>query len=209
MSRTSSSGIIWVAVVAALLGLVGPGQAAMITYTFSGTGTGDLNGNNFTNASFRVTVIGDITNIFPFLPGTLDIVNLPATIEISGLGTVNFSNPVYVFNNQPNTVVGFGDYTDMDFQGDFWDQSSNLLATYGLNTSFGPITTTQPTFAIFTDTNRGFLSLEQTGSATFQASLASVPEPSSAVLLCLGIASLARPRRLMGAFCARVGVRHN
>ena len=131
MSRISSSAITWVAVVASLLGLIGPGQAAMITYTFNGTGTGNLNGKNFTNASYHVTILGDTSNIFLFVPGVPAIVNLPATIEISGQGSAAFSNPVYVFNNQPSTVVGFGDYTDMDFQGDFWDQSSNLLATYG------------------------------------------------------------------------------
>jgi len=207
MLRRSNSGILWVAALATVVGLAGQGQAAFITYTFSGTGTGDLGGSGFSNAPFRVTIQGDTTDISLLEPGILDIVNLPATIEIAGLGVAAFSNPVYVFNNQTNRVVGFGDYSFMDFQGDFWGQFSSPLATYGLDTSYGPITTSASTFAIFADTDRGFLSVEQIGPATFQATVVAVPEPSSVALFSLGLVYLARPRRLVGAISARVGLR--
>jgi len=187
--------VTWAAALLASFGLAGPVNADFVTYTFSGTGTGDLGGAAFTNADFRVTITGNTGDISLLGPGILDIVNLPAVIEVAGLGSLSFANPVYVFNNQTAQVVGFGDYSFGDFQGDFWDQPSHLLVTYNLATTFGPITTSAPIFfGIFTDTDRGFLELTQSAgtAATFKAQVAAVPEPSSALLFGLGLACLAR-----------------
>ena len=92
----------WAVALGLLFGLAGPASGDLVTYTFSGMGTGDLGGTAFTNSPFLVTISGDTADISRFLidPDTPVLVNLSATIEISGLRTAAFANPVYVFNSE-------------------------------------------------------------------------------------------------------------
>lgn len=92
----------WAVSLGLLFGLAAPASAGFVTYTFSGTGTGDLGGTAFTDSPFQVTISGDTADISRSLvdPDTPVLVNLSATIEISGLGVAVFASPVDVFNSQ-------------------------------------------------------------------------------------------------------------
>jgi PEP-CTERM motif len=76
----------WAVTLGLLFGLAGPASAGLVTYTFSGMGTGDLAGTAFTNSPFLVTISGDTADISRSLidPDTPVLVNLSDTFSPAG-----------------------------------------------------------------------------------------------------------------------------
>jgi hypothetical protein len=145
-------------------------QANPVTFSFTGEGSGNLDGTVFTNAAFEVLIWGDTYNI-EVTPSFHSISDLSGTIDISGLGVGSFVNPLYVFNNQENQVVGFGNSIQLDLIDLF---ISNVgLDTYDLTTSFGPITDPTPYFRQFNsvELDTGFLTFSSMSYATFTATV--------------------------------------
>jgi hypothetical protein len=169
-----------------LVGLLArPAQAQNILYTFSGVGAGDLDGADFGATDFVVSIFADTANIQELNPDVFSIPNLTGTIDITGVGLLTFTQPLYVFNNQPAEVVGFGDAQRADLI------DLGLLGvgldTYQLDTAFGPITDPTPFFSQFVDagTSGGPLTFTSMRDGTFTATLVgqAVPEPGTLGLL--------------------------
>lgn len=170
-------------------------NADAITYTESGTATGSIGLTNFTDVLVTITFAGDTSNVtgasglFTNSVGT-------ATITILGI-TYAFTDSLYVFDNQPFSVVGIADSA---LPSDILDTiNSSAFSTYGLTTSIGPVTGTSG-FNRGTDygTSAGNLVFgDMSATSTFTATgpAAAVPEPSSLVLLGAAIAGLLMLRR--------------
>lgn len=171
---------------------VSSAQAAPVTFEFAGTGTGSLGGTDFVNDRFVVGITADTNNINN-LPNDLFILDsLSGNIDISNVGTVSFTEPLYVFTRQPTQVLGFGNNLQADLI-DLFLQGVGI-DTYDLSTSFGPIQDFSPFDSQFTDvaTSGGLLTLN-VSEVTFTAV---VPEPATATLLCLGLAAALCRRRV-------------
>jgi hypothetical protein len=117
--------------------------AAPITYTFSGTASGTLDGNPFTDASFTATASGESTAVIEDSPGTFCNNLGTVTITIGGVGTVTTTGADLVFSNTTNEVWGFENGTCASFSEDWLDVTDPTSATYHLATPVGPSTGTQ------------------------------------------------------------------
>jgi hypothetical protein len=111
-----------------------------ITYTFTGTGTGELGSTPFSSAPFTVTVSADTSSIFSFTGG-VELEALSSTISVSGLPLMTFTDTTSVADNQSFEVIVFGDFT-LDLA--LLDKSNAAFATYALATSIGPISLPGP-----------------------------------------------------------------
>jgi PEP-CTERM motif len=178
-------------------------KADQFDYTFSGNGSGTVNGVTFTNQNFTFVLAGDTSAIdssgAPYyrlydVGGTFteggSTENLVATIEIVG----NAQYP------SPPTTLGAIDFFNATF-----DNGLGLVATalngYNLSTAIGPLTgDLSPTlgggsFA----TTTGSVSITADNSLTFTAGPVPSPEPGTIGLLAIGLVGLAAlfHRRLM------------
>jgi hypothetical protein len=185
--------------------------ASIVTYQFGGTGVhGDINGAEFGNANFLISITGETANVIPQdavnNPSGPIIYNLPATISLTGgdLGTGSapaeiplgsFTNPIYVFADISFNLVGFGSGNPPD--GDLLSIYKPGIGFYNLTDLYGPIfagplyqdTSIYLTFTAAL-TGIGDLTLEgfdvNTGTATFAA----VPVPAPVLLLASGLIGL-------------------
>lgn len=195
-----------------VMALVGVANAVPITFTHIGVGSGTIGSNSFTDAGFTITdtgdtaARGDCTDLTISPPGSCFFINdISASIAISGLGTFSIFTPTRTFVDQDLQTVGFS-LAGIGGQDIFIGPDSPSFATYDLTTAIGPITgfgqlVQNQSLAGPLITSGGEL-LFQDGfvpQATFQAVLSSsIPEPSSFLLLALGLSGLAFFRRARG-----------
>lgn len=157
--------------------------ADTVTYTFSVTASGTLDGTSFEDSLLTITALADTAS-----PGS----PYSSTVTVGALSDSFNSFSPYVFvnsggcsaNPESSSCVGFGIFG----VGDVLDISNNEFASYVLGTDIGPVTDSEP-YAVSSDVSvdGGTLALTSAENATFTAS--TVPEPSSAALL--GIAGIA------------------
>ena len=178
------------AVLGSLLGGVGYAAAASITYTEQTVGTGRLGADSFTNALVTITFAGDTTNVYNYEPGVLLNSVGTALVTIVGVGTASFTDSLAVFDHQPEQAFGI---VDLTAGSDVLDLQHPAFATYDLRTSLGAVSGPAFVYAEETfNTTQGEFRLTAAGDATVTAS--TVPEPSSFLLLSLGLAGVARWR---------------
>ena len=178
--KTSLSILLMIALIS--IAAVNSAQAAPITFLFTGEGSGNLDTTVFTDAAFEVVIPADTDDMWYVEPGIPKISDLSGTIDISGLGIGTFVEPPYVFDNQTNSAVGFGNWIESDLIDLFVEGVG--LDTYDLTTFFGPITDPDPYFGQFknVELNIGDLTFTSMSYATFTA----IPEPATVCLLGLG-----------------------
>lgn len=175
----------------ASLALAVPAIAApVLTYTISGIGSGSLNGSDFINADYVITMVGDA--------GTFDGDDvdplLSASVTIAGFGTADLL-----------IETRLGIYNDVVYFSRAGWNSADLFDFFLLG---GPVDITQPfgpvvgshVFALnqFTDVDSslGDLTFRTSSDVLFQAVGAqAVPEPTSLALAAAALFGAAAVRR--------------
>jgi hypothetical protein len=176
------------------------GFADTITYTFTATASGSMDGTSFSDSLPTIIALADTSH--PRMPYWSGVV-------VGSLSATFNSEFPYVFVNRGkctgspeyptvSSCVGFG--TDFDLL----DIANNGFATYVRGTSVGPLTDPTPTFAGLPSlADHGIVSFTSVEDGSFTASVA--PEPSSVGALC--IASIAigvvSRRRLLAGHCPK------
>ena len=178
-------------------------QAAPITYVFTGTGSGHLDSTSFLDADFVVHINANTDDIETYWDNEFvgyttpwDRVTNDGTLEgvitIEGIGELNFTDLIWVYNYVigQDQGPGFGNGSKGDLI------SLNVLGvgldTYDLKSSFGPITDPTPFFRQFVNVqmDKGLLTYTSMSNATFTAILNPVPIPASFCLFGSGLLGL-------------------
>lgn len=117
----------------------------ILSYTFDGTATGTIGSIPFNNAMLTVGGTADADAVT--CSAGICSLNLAAgadSFTIDGIGSGTFSDASYFFDNQNGGIAGFGvpfrplpccDMIDMDDS----SISSNVFATYDLQSAIGPV----------------------------------------------------------------------
>jgi hypothetical protein len=177
-------------------------QAAPITYTFSGSGTGTLATTAFTNANFVVTLTSDTSQAIPQsqLGNELGIIPIAAQINITGVGTETFTGTTFLAISpfqSPIWQLDFGEGNAGLFSapGNLFELRDATLNQYNLVSNFTDSgTNLYLSQFLAASTNGGALTFTSMSPISFQATVgqASVaPEPGTAGMLLAGLAGLA------------------
>jgi len=161
-------------------------MANLITYIFSGVGSGSLGTAGFTNAEFRITIptntdcIYTDNSIYPAGTPMVSSAMRADEIAIAGLNTTVFERALNIavlsINQSHESKVALGEAPDL-----LLGIAGSEFRGYGLNHAIGPVsgvaTVTGRTFP----TAAGALVFSNIASAAFQAILPAVtthPKPS-------------------------------
>ena len=174
-------------------------QATPITYIISAVGSGSLGGNSFSDVSFTITAAADTSQIFTNSPGILQVPDLSATISISGLGTATFNGTTnFVNQNEGGIGITGGSSSARGPGADILALENDAFDTYDLSSSIGPFSGSadyNPGFDFGTTAGNFVLNSVPGDTATFQATLQTVPEPATISLVGLGALALAIRRK--------------
>jgi len=168
--------------------------SAILTYSFTGTANGTLNATPFSNEAMTLSVTGNTSKVVSGSSGhyELDYAVHSATFSISGVGSGTLNHTGSVDDNQQVFQGGVGLYDN----GAGWlvlvDDAligGSALASYALNTSFGPTTpqASNPSLGDFVNvpTSAGKLTITGESHVTFQAAAPSGATSTSASLYLL------------------------
>jgi hypothetical protein len=156
--------------------------ASPATYTLSGTGTGILGADPFSDASFSITTVADTSGITESL-GVFSLSNSIATLFVSGVGTATFTVPTMIVDNTAGVAGVSAPNQNKAILGD----SNAAFSSYDLSSSLSPVSGSpllNPNTGF--GTTAGDFSLTSVSFVSFQAEV--VPEPS--VFALFGLASL-------------------
>ena len=158
-----------------------------VTFTYSGSGaSGSIGGTGFSNVAFTITALGDTSNREFDSPDLL-ILHDSASIVIDGVGTYDFVTATETFFNDTLDRVGFskpapnggelyhiGTYAPLDG----WD----MLSSVGpIN---APLTLVGWDFIVVNTSGGQLVFNDQViDDGVFQASVFSIPEPTSTTIL--------------------------
>jgi len=175
---------------ALLMGLhlvAGIAGASTIYYELSGNVSGSIGGNTLTNTFFTFDFVGDTTGV----SGTAPIFLNPATstsIFLSGFGNGAFTSAVVVGVNQ--SALGIVGFTDPGATNGITFQNAGAVG-WDLVSAIGPLTASVPFFVTGTlNTDLGVLIFTDASNLSFTASLSPIPEPSTTVLMGVGLAAI-------------------
>jgi hypothetical protein len=185
-----------------------------ITFTFSGSDSGSLAGVAFATTAFTITAIGDTSDLVanpPLCGCSSSLVDMAASISISGVGAFDFITPSQVWISNTGDDGGFGRYSGMPTApvGTNLVTIGSILSFNGWNenSSLGPVTSTVQTVSQWSSppvvTTGGTLVLnnDSTSPITFQAttSTSQTGEPSSLALMMMAAAAIGIGKALKSA----------
>lgn len=156
-------------------------QGTNIEFIQTGTGSGSIGGNVFSNSDFVITAKANTNELKPLPSGIFTVPNDFAQITISGLGSYLFLIDTRTFVNQTNQAAGFSRGGDSGFDL-FNTRFVPAFSNYDLTTSIGPIQGSGEIAlwdspAVVTSGGTIILREDLTLVSTFEARL--IPEPSS------------------------------
>jgi hypothetical protein len=119
-------------------------KADGISYTESGTASGSIGAEGFTNALVTITFVGDTSNVQSLAPGVFinSVETVTASGSIDGVGAFTFTDSLAAFVNQFGTPGSTAGISDLTLNEILDTVNSSVLATYGLTTAIGPVTDT-------------------------------------------------------------------
>ncbi len=123
--------------IAAIAGM--PAWDNPITYILSTTGTGSIGSTNFSNTPITITSVADTSNVFVTSPGIYTVIPESSTLNIAGLPSIAFTDPMFWDDPTGSGDIGFGDdVAPFDHALGFTKLFSGL-ESYNLQSSFGPV----------------------------------------------------------------------
>jgi len=189
--------------VLASLFLLGVCSAGTITITETGTATGTLGSNSFTNSQITVIFTGNTANTS---------CGFDACVNFGGTLTINVASlsQTVSLTDQPGAYSDFspaeGGLGDENLDSSILATQKAAFAAYNLASSLGPVT--GPYFSnlnLAFPTTGGNLTLTSAGAnSTFTATVApaTTPEPAPIVLVVVGLAALAGLRYYSASLAA-------
>jgi hypothetical protein len=144
-----------------------------IDYTFTGTGSGTLNGVPFPSSDFTVTVWANTCDVMEiFGPEVFTVLATAAEVDIDGVGIVQITEETGLFANNNNGALGWSFFDGNDLDSDIYDLFNVLPPAYDLTTDFGPLFDADP-IGFFNPvvTDSGLLFITGITDGTFEAEL--------------------------------------
>ena len=126
--------------VACVMSIASASRATEIEFIETGSGSGSIGGVAFQTSNFTVTSTADIANRASFLlegNSGFNLINDSTSIDISGIGTINFLTPTTEFVN--NTVHGAGFLAGPSSLDLYHSPIDLSFASWNLISSIGPI----------------------------------------------------------------------
>jgi PEP-CTERM motif len=171
-----------------------PVSATMLTFTYTGRGSGTLNGTPFAASNFTITATGDTANRRSLGVGW-GITHNSASIQIVGLGQFGLTSGTSTCVNNSNGTLNLG---RSPVGGDLFDSSTNAaFNTWDMLGPIGPITGT----GYLMQWNDGHDPLINTtggilifNSGSCAETFTALPEPATLLLLALGGLAMVRRR---------------
>ncbi len=169
-------------------------NATPIEFIFTGTGTGAIDGSGFSDAAFTITEYSNTNDIQSCGNNCAFIDATSTVISIDGVGSFDFITGTRTFNNSGR--VGFSrgsNYGSSDLYDIF-----EVGPDYDLASAIGPVSGFADLLQWGTsvETSGGVLFFaNQNTAGTFEARIASIPEPGTIILLGFGLAGLGFSRR--------------
>jgi hypothetical protein len=189
MKNKNLNTLMWSAIIC--LATLENAGAGAVYYTFSGIGSGSLDGSAFSDASFTISAVGNGVVIESSLAASTTVES--ATVSVDGLSPDTFAaSMVLECARQPANGAGVDLYLGSPFNTFVIGITNSSFFFYDLAAPFGPVSGAPGVNAGSSiPTTLGNFSLTSVSSETFQASVSPVPEPSSLSLAGLGCAGLA------------------
>jgi uncharacterized protein YjbI with pentapeptide repeats len=174
--------------------------AGSINYQFSGTASGDFNGNTFSGAALTISIAGDTTGVTNYPP---------YFNSASGFSSISYQFASVTYSSTDSTshnLVGNIEFSEFYLSGDsltdlvFDDGVPATILNYDFTSNLADtVLPDADSSGAYSDTvNGGTLTISQFTNASFSGQVLSVPEPSAMILLAIGIAgsSVAYRRRI-------------
>lgn len=179
---------------AAGLTLSGAAQAELTQYTYQVNASGQLNGQSFSNASVTVTLTGESSVSYQQCDWCYLVLADTTLIEVAGIGSDSFVQPITAVSNFVDGYVGFGE--PISDYGIFFLESP-VIVGYMLQAPLGPVSgVVDGNPGVAFQTQGGSFTFDSFDSAgTFQAVAVQVPEPGTWALWLAGLGVVGRIAR--------------